>query len=203
MPRPGVILVNGIVYASAYLGISLMTYVVGSWITYFYAPPVDSGLLVRLSPALVGAAVALGRIVDALSIPRRGLERSAFESVGQAHPLSQAIRRPSCTHLRAPLDPVRFTRHERRLSLSNSSPQPFLCLLHPLCRPVPRPPPGARPVDQGTHRLVGLAGTLQHRGDRDRRTWGRPPHSIGGLWDDGRGIGRHLAGQPSPTCLDP
>lgn len=63
---------HGILYASAYLGISLVTYVVGSWITYFYAPPVDSGLVARLSPTLVGAAVAIGRIVDALSDPLVG-----------------------------------------------------------------------------------------------------------------------------------
>lgn len=60
---------HGIVYASAYLGIALVTYVIGSWITYFYAPPVDSGLMIRLSPALTGVAVALGRVVDAVLDP--------------------------------------------------------------------------------------------------------------------------------------
>ncbi len=71
---------QGVLYASAYLGISLVTYVVGSWITYFYTPPVDSGLVARLSPTLVGIAVALGRIVDAVADPLVGAASDRLQS---------------------------------------------------------------------------------------------------------------------------
>ena len=97
---------NGIVYASAYLGIALVTYVVGSWITYFYAPPVDSGLLVRLSPLVGGSR--RGSRQDRRRPPRspgRGLERPLHESVWAAHPLLQTLRPPARTHLRAPWTP--------------------------------------------------------------------------------------------------
>ena len=203
MPRPGVIRVNGIVYASAYLGIALVTYVVGSWITYFYAPPVDSGLLVRLSPSLVGAAVALGRIVDALLDPPVAAWSDRYSSPsGQAHPLPQTLRPPARTHLRAPLDPARFiAARAAPFSISQFSSAfslPFTRSMSP--RIWPSYP--SSPSRQGTHRLVGLAGALQYRRDRRRRAWGRPPHRVDGLCGDGRHLGHHLAGQLSPACLD-
>lgn len=70
----------GVIYASAYLGIALVTYVVGSWITYFYAPPIDSGLAARMTPALVGLAMALGRVVDAITDPLVGAWSDRYKS---------------------------------------------------------------------------------------------------------------------------
>lgn len=63
----------GFLYGSGYLGIALITYVIGAWITYFYAPPPHSGLWQFMPPAWAGLAFAIGRIVDAVADPLVGV----------------------------------------------------------------------------------------------------------------------------------
>jgi len=63
----------GFRYGSGYLGIALITYVTGAWVTYFYAPPEASNLAPLLPPAWAGMAFAIGRIVDAVSDPLVGV----------------------------------------------------------------------------------------------------------------------------------
>jgi len=55
-------------YGAGALGASLLLQTILLWIVYFYAPPAGQGAL-RLSPALVGVALAAGRVVNALSNP--------------------------------------------------------------------------------------------------------------------------------------
>lgn len=58
-------------YPVAYLGISVLMQSLVSWYSYFYAPPKDNPYnLVPLAPiGLVGIAMVLGRIIDAVSDP--------------------------------------------------------------------------------------------------------------------------------------
>ncbi len=55
-------------YGAGALGASLLLQTILLWLIYYYAPPTGQGVL-RLSPALVGLALAAGRIVNALSNP--------------------------------------------------------------------------------------------------------------------------------------
>ena len=63
----------GIRYGIGYLGVALLTQVVVQWVTYFYAPPVERGLAILLPMALIGVAMVIGRIVDAVSDPLVGV----------------------------------------------------------------------------------------------------------------------------------
>lgn len=63
----------GIKYGIGNLGVALLTQVVVQWVTYFYAPPVERGLVTLLPMALIGAAMVIGRIVDAVSDPLVGV----------------------------------------------------------------------------------------------------------------------------------
>src|SRR5690606_8695796 len=65
--------VRGMLYGSGYLGIALTTYIVSTWVTYAYAPPAGRGLEPLLPVGLVGIAVAIGRVVDAVADPLVGL----------------------------------------------------------------------------------------------------------------------------------
>lgn len=58
-------------YPVAYLGISVLMQSLVSWYSYFYAPPEDNPYNLRpLTPiALVGIAMIIGRVVDAVSDP--------------------------------------------------------------------------------------------------------------------------------------
>jgi GPH family glycoside/pentoside/hexuronide:cation symporter len=58
-------------YPVAYLGISVLMQSLVSWYSYFYAPPKDNPYnLVPLAPiGLVGVAMVLGRVIDAVSDP--------------------------------------------------------------------------------------------------------------------------------------
>lgn len=56
------------VYGGGALGASVLLQTILLWIVYFYAPPAGQGAA-RLTPALVGLALAGGRIVNALSNP--------------------------------------------------------------------------------------------------------------------------------------
>jgi len=58
-------------YPVAYLGISVLMQSLVSWYSYFYAPPGDNPYhLSPLTPiALVGIAMIIGRVVDAVSDP--------------------------------------------------------------------------------------------------------------------------------------
>ena len=58
-------------YPFAYLGISIVMQSLVSWFSYYYAPPVDNpyGLVPLTSIALVGIAMAIGRVIDAISDP--------------------------------------------------------------------------------------------------------------------------------------
>lgn len=60
---------SGVAYGAGYLGIALVTQVVASWIVYFYAPPQDRGLEPLLPIGWIGAAMLIGRLVDAVSDP--------------------------------------------------------------------------------------------------------------------------------------
>ncbi len=55
-------------YGAGALGASLLLQTILLWIVYFYAPPAGQGAI-RLSPALIGLALAGGRAVNALSNP--------------------------------------------------------------------------------------------------------------------------------------
>jgi len=59
----------GPLYGSAYLGIALVVQVVVGWVMYYYARPGESGAAVLLPAGLVGIAMAVGRVVDALADP--------------------------------------------------------------------------------------------------------------------------------------
>jgi glycoside/pentoside/hexuronide:cation symporter, GPH family len=55
-------------YSAGSLGGSLLLQAIMLWIIYFYAPPPGQGLS-RLSPGLIGLALAAGRMVNALTNP--------------------------------------------------------------------------------------------------------------------------------------
>ncbi len=57
------------IYSAGTFGSSLLHQAVLLWAFYYYAPPPGSGLPVRVEPALLGVAMGLGRIVDALADP--------------------------------------------------------------------------------------------------------------------------------------
>ncbi|HHY09697.1 MAG TPA: MFS transporter [Firmicutes bacterium] len=63
----------GVRYGIAYIGVALLTQVVVQWATYFYAPPLERGLPALLPISLVGLAMVLGRIVDAVADPLVGV----------------------------------------------------------------------------------------------------------------------------------
>lgn len=60
-------------YGVGYVGVALLTQVVVQWVTYFYAPPAERGLPVLLPIALVGLAMVVGRVVDAVADPLVGV----------------------------------------------------------------------------------------------------------------------------------
>lgn len=55
-------------YGAGALGATLLLQTILLWLVFFYAPPEGQGAL-RLSPALIGLALAGGRVVNALSNP--------------------------------------------------------------------------------------------------------------------------------------
>jgi glycoside/pentoside/hexuronide:cation symporter, GPH family len=57
-----------VLYGAGAFGASLMLQTILLWVVFFYAPPAGQGA-VRLSPALLGFALAAGRIFNALSNP--------------------------------------------------------------------------------------------------------------------------------------
>ena len=56
------------VYGAGALGASVLLQTILLWLVYFYAPPAGQGVT-RLTPVLVGLALAAGRIVNAISNP--------------------------------------------------------------------------------------------------------------------------------------
>jgi len=56
-------------YGAGYAGIAIVTQTVLVWLAYFYAPPAEAGLPSLLPIASVGAAMLVGRAVDAVSDP--------------------------------------------------------------------------------------------------------------------------------------
>ena len=56
-------------YGTGYIGIAIVTQTMVLWLTYFYAPPPESGLPQLLPVAWVGWAILLGRIVDGIADP--------------------------------------------------------------------------------------------------------------------------------------
>ncbi|MBI3997866.1 MAG: MFS transporter, partial [Armatimonadetes bacterium] len=56
-------------YSLGTFGSSLLQQTVLLWVFYFYAPPPGGELPTRVAPGLLGLAVGLGRIVDALADP--------------------------------------------------------------------------------------------------------------------------------------
>ncbi|MGQ0549417.1 MAG: MFS transporter [Armatimonadota bacterium] len=56
-------------YSLGTFGSSLLQQTVLLWVFYFYAPPPGQGLPVRVTPGLLGVALGLGRLVDALADP--------------------------------------------------------------------------------------------------------------------------------------
>ena len=57
-----------VLYGAGAFGASLLLQTILLWLVYFYAPPAGQGAA-RLSPALLGVALAVGRIINALSNP--------------------------------------------------------------------------------------------------------------------------------------
>lgn len=58
-----------LLYSVGTFGSSLLQQTVLLWVFYFYAPPPGQGLPVRVTPGLLGIALGLGRLVDALADP--------------------------------------------------------------------------------------------------------------------------------------
>jgi len=58
-----------VLYSLGTFGSSLLHQTVLLWVFYFYAPPADQGLPARVAPAMLGLAIGLGRVVDALADP--------------------------------------------------------------------------------------------------------------------------------------
>jgi GPH family glycoside/pentoside/hexuronide:cation symporter len=58
-----------LLYAFGTFGSSLLQQTVLLWVFYYYAPPPSAGLPARMTPALLGVAMGLGRIVDAVVDP--------------------------------------------------------------------------------------------------------------------------------------
>lgn len=56
-------------YGAGYAGIAVVTQTVLVWLAYFYAPPTEAGRPTLLPIAWVGAAMLVGRIVDAVADP--------------------------------------------------------------------------------------------------------------------------------------
>lgn len=56
-------------YGLGSFGASLLQQTVLLWVFFFYAPPPDQGLPVRVPASLMGLALGLGRVVDALADP--------------------------------------------------------------------------------------------------------------------------------------
>ena len=71
----------GLRYGVGSIGVALLTQVVVQWVTYFYAPPAERGLISLLPMALVGLAMVIGRIVDAVADPVIGIwsDNSRYE----------------------------------------------------------------------------------------------------------------------------
>ncbi|MBE0467560.1 MAG: MFS transporter [Candidatus Desulforudis sp.] len=61
-----------VAYTAAMFGLGLCSTTVVQWTLFYYAPPVDLGVTVYLGATAVGAAMALGRLVDAWSDPLIG-----------------------------------------------------------------------------------------------------------------------------------
>ncbi len=57
---------NQMMYSSAYLAVALTTQTVVTWYSFYYAPPEKAGLI---SIALIGYALLIGRIIDAIADP--------------------------------------------------------------------------------------------------------------------------------------
>jgi GPH family glycoside/pentoside/hexuronide:cation symporter len=58
-----------LLYSLGPFGSSLLQQTVLLWVFYYYAPPASQGLPARVTPALVGLAMGLGRVVDAVVDP--------------------------------------------------------------------------------------------------------------------------------------
>ncbi len=58
-----------IIYSLGGFGSSLLLQTVLLWVFYYYAPPPDQALPARVTPALLGLAMGLGRLVEALVNP--------------------------------------------------------------------------------------------------------------------------------------
>lgn len=71
-----------LMYPAAYLGISVLMQSLVSWYSYFYAPPRDNPYnLVPLAPiGLVGVAMIIGRVIDAISDPLVAYYSDNFKS---------------------------------------------------------------------------------------------------------------------------
>ena len=61
--------IRRLLYSAGPLGSSLLQQTVLLWIFYFYAPPPSETLPGRTTPALLGVAMGLGRVVDAIVDP--------------------------------------------------------------------------------------------------------------------------------------
>lgn len=58
-----------ILYASGYMGISLVSQAVVTWLMFCYCPPAGSGRTALLSAATFGLVMAIGRLADAVADP--------------------------------------------------------------------------------------------------------------------------------------
>jgi Na+/melibiose symporter-like transporter len=58
-----------VLYACGTLGSSILQQTVLLWVFYYYAPPASHGLPTRVAPALLGVAMGVGRLVDAVVDP--------------------------------------------------------------------------------------------------------------------------------------
>jgi GPH family glycoside/pentoside/hexuronide:cation symporter len=58
-----------VLYAFGTFGSSILQQTVLLWVFYYYAPPASQGLPTRVAPALLGVAMGVGRLVDAVVDP--------------------------------------------------------------------------------------------------------------------------------------
>jgi len=58
-----------IMYGAGSGGFALVILAIGTWTVYYYAPPSGQGLIVYAPMALLGTAMMIGRVVDALTDP--------------------------------------------------------------------------------------------------------------------------------------
>lgn len=58
-----------VMYGAGSFGIALVTMIIATWTLYYYAPPLGRGLITYAPIALLGMAMGIGRVMDAITDP--------------------------------------------------------------------------------------------------------------------------------------